>query len=155
MQSPNRSRGGNGTYLERDLINSPAFRCLTKTAMIVYLDFCLRKQIHKKSKHGKVEILNNGELVYTYAEAERVGISKPAFQRAIDQLIERGLIYLASTGAGLYRSANLYGISEQWKNWGTASFRAKPRPRRKSQYPNAGFKPGHRYYPPGGATQES
>jgi hypothetical protein len=141
-------RGGKGTYLDAELINSDAFRDLTQTAILVYLDFRLRMKIFKKTRNSPPEITNNGELVYTYIEAEKAGISRPSFQRAIDQLIEYGFIYIAESGAGLFRSATLYGMSGQWKKWGTPSFTIIPRPRRNGLFPNVGFKKGHPYYPP-------
>jgi hypothetical protein len=144
-----KTRGGKGTYVVAELINSPAFRSLSGTTILVYFDFRLKMQIHKKTKHSEPEITNNGKIVYTYIEAEREGISRPSFQRALDQLIEHGFIYLAETGAGLYKSANLYGMSGEWKKWATPSFTVTPRPRRKSAFPSAGFKNGHPYYPPG------
>ena len=143
-----KARGGKGTYLEAELINSPAFRSLGQKAIHVYFDFRLRMQIHKKNRNSDPVITNNGEIVYTYIEAEKRGVSRPSFQRAIDQLIEYGFIYVAETGAGLFRSATLYGMSDQWKKWGTPSFKITPRPRRNGRSPNVGFKVGHPYYPP-------
>ena len=90
-----KARGGKGTYLNAELINSPAFRNLSRTSIIVYLDFRLRMRIHKKTNHSEPEIINNGEIVYTYIEAENRCISRPAFQRSIDQLVEQGFIYVA------------------------------------------------------------
>jgi hypothetical protein len=139
-------RGGNGTYLPREVINSPAFRDLNGTEILIYLDFRLRFNIRK---NGRVKtILNNGELVYTYAEAKRWGISSPSFQRAIDGLIDHGFLYVAETGAGLYKSATLYGVRAEWENWGTPQFKPMPRERTKSRRPNVGFKKGHPYHPP-------
>ena len=46
-------RGGKSTYLDAELINSAAFRDLTQTAVLVYLDFRLRMRIHKKDKHSE------------------------------------------------------------------------------------------------------
>jgi hypothetical protein len=44
-----KARGGKGTYLDAELINSPAFRSLGQKAIHVYFDFRLRMQIHKKT----------------------------------------------------------------------------------------------------------
>ena len=74
-------------------------------------------------------ILNNGELQYSYREALGRGITKPAFVRAIDTLIDHGLLDIARPGSGgKQRDVSLYGISERWRKWGSPEFDpGKPR----------------------------
>jgi hypothetical protein len=93
--------------LERELIDSPAFRHLTATAILVLLDFLARRKmvrVRNRSKRETWQVANNGEIVYTYGEALRHGISRPAFVRALDALIEHGFIDIAQIGAGLFKS---------------------------------------------------
>lgn len=87
--------------------------------MLVYLDFLGKKKIRKIGKPNTLVILNNGEITYYYSEAEKLGITRPRFQRAIDELIEKGFIdvvrqepgYNLGTGK---RDMSLYSIPDRW-----------------------------------------
>lgn len=133
--------------LERAMIESSAFRVLSGTGIKVLLDFLGKRKIEKKrdkvKRKDRVVILNNGQLVYTYDEAKRRGITRPAFARALDDLIEHGFLDVAQSGAGLFRSATLYALSDRWKSWGTDAFVHKSRPKGRR---HPGFKKGHPPY---------
>ena len=146
-------RGNSRTVvIEKDLINSSAFRSLRSCAVHVYLDFLgkrrLKENKYRKNRGPRWDIINNGEIEYTYSEAEKKGISKPSFARSIDQLVEHGFIDIADTGAGVYRMKTLYSISTRWKDWGTEKFVEKKRPRRSRRHAGIGFQLGHPYFPP-------
>jgi hypothetical protein len=118
----------------RDVLASRAFRSLSKTAMLVYLDFLAKVRGKRMGNPKKFQMFNNGELTYYYSEALKRGITRPRFQRAIDELIEKGFIDLEHQGAGYNlgtgkRDMNLYAISERWKAWGTDGFVNKARPK--------------------------
>ncbi|SVD89625.1 uncharacterized protein METZ01_LOCUS442479, partial [marine metagenome] len=119
--------------LEREALYSPAMRDLnTANAVLVYIDFLSRRRFEKtkssrKSK-AKWKFVNNGEIVYTYAEAEDLGMSQSTFNRAIDSLIYHGFIDIEESGVALYKCATKYRISEGWRQWGTPSFIKRPRP---------------------------
>lgn len=137
--------------LPRELIQSPAFRDMSGTAITVYLDFrCKLKvaPIGNRSRRNGWNILNNGELVYTYEEAASRGISRPAFTRALDSLIDHGFLDITATGAGQYRVTTLYAMSDRWKKWGTDEFVEKPRRKKKPWNRQTGFQKGHEYYAP-------
>ena len=143
------SRGGKGTYLDKEIIKSQAFRSLSQAGMLWLLDFRLKLRIKKQNKYGDVKsIINNGEIVFTYKEGEELGFSKRRFMKGLDDCIERGFVSIANTGAGLNRTVTLYASSEMWKKFGTPEFKISPRKRSSSRSPNAGFKKGHPYYPP-------
>ena len=132
---------------EQRLLKSKAYRSLrTPTAYFVFGVFMTKRQIGKVRYKYKVEkvILNNGEITFTYKEAEeKYSISYGAFRDAIDELGEKGFIDIAESGAGLYKSANLYAISERWKLYGTLEYEPpKPRPKKPI---NRGFQKGNRY----------
>ncbi|HDL07491.1 MAG TPA: hypothetical protein ENG35_01985 [Desulfobacteraceae bacterium] len=75
-------------------------------------------------------IINNGQLEYTYSEAEKAGIPRSTFMRAIDQLVSKGFIDIHHSGSGGKKGdKNLYGISNRWRAWGKAEFVEKKRPR--------------------------
>lgn len=113
--------------LERELIKSKAFRSLNSIAIIVYLDFrmkCMGK--HSSLRPGRKKeflILNNGKIEYCYSEAEKKGITRPRFKRALKELVEKGFIDISHSGMGGAKGdKSRYTISARWKNWGTESF---------------------------------
>jgi len=136
--------------LERKLISSRAFRRLSKTAMIVLLDFMGKRQM-EEVKHPRRksswQIKNNGEIQYTYKEAEGRGIPSSSFQRAIDQLIEHGFLSVSQTGAGVFRAATLYALDERWKDFGSDDFKSRKRTKKSRWKHEIGFQKGHPHYP--------
>ena len=75
-------------------------------------------------------IKNNGNIVFPYAEAEnKFGITRPRFQRAIDQLVEHGFIDIVHSGGGMLRDISKYAISTRWMDYGTSKFIEKQRPK--------------------------
>ena len=108
-------------FIERELIKSKAFRGLTATAIIVLMDFMARRQFARarnKNKKNAYTMINNGEITYSYAEAESKGITRPAFQRAIDLLMSRGFISIAHRGSGGKKGdMNLFNICNDWRSW--------------------------------------
>lgn len=124
----------NKFYLERDLLKSKVFRSLCKTSMVAYFDFRMKcKWQSDKKKRGKREnwyIINNGDIEYTYSEAEKRGIPRASFMRAIDELIGKGFIDVVHSGSGGVKGdKSKYGISQRWRDWGTDEFVKKARPR--------------------------
>ncbi len=111
--------GKNIIWTDRELRESEAFRYLTKSSLLVLMDFYAKRQVDKKTKK---RMTNNGELFFTYAEAEQKGYTRATFQRALDQLIERGFIDVTFTGAGLYKSASQYALSDRWQKFGRSDF---------------------------------
>jgi DNA-binding PadR family transcriptional regulator len=83
-----------------------------------------------KGKRKEHVILNNGKIEYTYSEAEKRGISRATFMRAIDTLVQRGFIDITHSGSGGKRGdKSLYAISERWMNWGKDEFEEATRPK--------------------------
>ena len=113
--------------IEKDLLNSQAFRGLSSTAKDVYFKFLMKRVIAKtKPRPGRksqMVITNNGELEYTYTEAEKAGIPRATFMRCIDQLVARGFIDVCHSGSGGKKGdKSLYAISNRWRAWGKAEF---------------------------------
>ncbi len=121
--------------IEKDLIRSEVHRSLTRTANYVYSEFLMRRQFDKRKHHKRKDsytVRNNGKIVYTYAEAEKQGISPQQFARSIDQLLEKGFIDIEHLGSGsIKKDKSLYSISDRWKLWGTDEFIEKKRPKDK------------------------
>jgi hypothetical protein len=103
--------------VEREMIKSSAFRTMPATAMVMLLDFLSRRKMKKGN------ILNNGEIVYPFAEAARRGIPAASFNRNRDLLIERGFLEVTHAGSGGKRGdMTLYALSDRWKKWGKDGF---------------------------------
>jgi hypothetical protein len=132
-------------WFERALIESNAFLSLkTATSHKVLSLFFIRRQckpIGRKGKDGWI-IKNNGQIFFTYEEAlKSYGISYGTFRNAIDELIGKGFIDIAASGQGTYKVANLYSISNRWKNYDTPDYET-PKPRHKKPI-NRGFQKGN------------
>jgi hypothetical protein len=138
---------GDNVWIERRLIESPAFRALgTPTAHVVLAVFWTKRQMVKVGRRGKERwhVSNNDEITLTYREAQRkYGISASAFRNAVDELRDKGFVDIAESGAGLYKSTNKYTISDRWRLYDRPDYQPpKQRPRGPV---NRGFRKGNRY----------
>jgi hypothetical protein len=117
-------------YIERPLTNSLAFIKLPGSAAKVLLWFLARRQFQQSRKFRRKEWVNknNGEIVFSYAEAEnKFKLTRPRYSRALDDLIKFGFIDINHHGGGLFKDMTTYYISERWKNYGTPAFKEKSR----------------------------
>ena len=104
-----------GVYFESDLLISEAFWDLTGAAIKVFMIFRMKCIMANEfvGKRKVLNIVNNGEIIYTFAEAcKNHRIPKSTFLRARDQLINVGLIEIAENG-GTHHT-NKYAISNNW-----------------------------------------
>lgn len=144
-----RVRKWNRMFIERDLIMSPAWWALkSATACRIYLIFrgkCVMEKCFgraAKDRKDAYRIANNGEIEFTYAEAEhKYGIDRQTFCRNRDDLIRVGLIDIASEGQGVHKDKTLYSISDRWRAFGTPDFKEVIRPKRRN---GLGFRKGNR-----------
>ena len=132
-------------FVSRKVITSKAFLDLkTAASCQVYLIFLSKCRVEKvqtrpMSREKEWQVTNNGEIQFTYIEAESYyGISAGKFTRAIDENIRVGLIDIAKTGLGLHKDVTLYAISDRWEKFGTDEFVVMKRPKRKQQFGFAG-----------------
>lgn len=120
-----------GIFFEKELLMSEAFLGLGRISILVLLHFYSKRQMKQIGPAGKKKwiIANNGDISFTYKEAERkFKISNRTFTRAIDELIERGFIDIARYGDGTgggHRSR--YSIEERWRKFGKEDFVYKKR----------------------------
>ena len=124
----------NGMFIHRRMHRNPAFRKLNPSSIFVLFEFLYRRkvtQVPTKVGRGKEWIIsNNGEIFFTYDEAENnFGIPRSTFRRAIDQLVDLGFIDITHHGGGMMKDASKYAISERWKEYGKKEFLKKPRPK--------------------------
>ena len=113
--------------MSRKEVNSEAFSSLSGVAILVYHHFKMKCQMEPiKAKPGRKRgwrIKKYGELEYTYSEAEKRGITRPRFKRALKELIEKGFLDITHSGMGGRKGdKSLYAISERWKKHGTSEF---------------------------------
>ena len=119
-----------GVYLESELLDSSAFRKLTKAEILVYLRFLRKRQIKTtpfgRGRREAKNIVNNGEIIFPYREAEaKLQITQSTFRKAIDHLVEYGFLDIAKSGSFNPYGKNepsLYAVSERWKKFGTPDF---------------------------------
>ena len=136
---------GDVIMVERSLLRADAFRSLSGTAKTVLFDFLMKRKIKGVKVHGRKVpmILNNGEIVYSYAEAEQKGIPRSTFMRALDELVAKGFIDIAWSGSGGKKGdVSLYGLSDRWIAYGTDKFKSATRPKDKRQ--GRGFRRGNK-----------
>ena len=110
----------------------PSKTKLSKTGQNVFLIFLTKRQVAKVGRKGKEKwvIVNNGEIVFPYCEAKKkYGIPASTFSRAIDQLIEFGLIDINHLRGGMAKDMTTYYISDRWRDYETPGFKKQFRPK--------------------------
>lgn len=125
-------KGSQGTWVTREVVVSKPFAGLSARAMRVYLLFLFRRKMGKHGRRGKERwtCLNNGELVFPYREAERDHrMAKKTFSKALDDLIEVGLLEIASHGGSARGDVSRYSLSERWRKFDTTEFEVRERSR--------------------------
>lgn len=134
-----------GVYLEADIINSPAFRELNGSEIKVLLRFYQRRKMEKRkdARRGDSWVNVNGEIDFSFIAAEKLGFPRSTFMRCRDKLVDVGFIDITETGAGLWKSLNLYGFSDRWKAYGTPKFKEVKKLKRKRFKENIGFQKRH------------
>ena len=134
--------------IEKDLLKSEAYKSLSKSAILIYNDFLMKRQLSKQNgKIGKNRwvITNNGEIEFTYSEAEKKGYPRSTFMRCITELVKKGFIDIQHSGSGGVKGdKSLYGISTRWQKWGTKDFIKKTR--QKDQRSGRGFSKGNTFW---------
>ena len=115
-------------FVSRRMYLNPAFRKLTTNSIFVLLEFLSRRQMVKIGRRDRWITKNNGEIIFTYAEAwAKFKMCRSTFCRSIDQLVELGFIDIAHHGGGMMKDCSKYGISERWRDYGKEEFIKKSR----------------------------
>ena len=114
---------------ERDFLKSKAYLSLSATAIKVLNFFHMRKIMVKSKGRDREKwiIANNGDIIFTYDEALKLGFTKRAFRDALDRLIKTGFIKINHSGGGLKGDSSTYFISEEWVNYGTDKLKIQER----------------------------
>ena len=139
----------NGTYIEGEMLLSPAFKDLNATCIRIYLGFKRRVRVRKMKGTrigGRGDYIphNDQELIYTYKQMmKEAGVSSSrTVTDGIDKLIDLGFVKIVHSAKGEYPLPTQYGMSEQWKKWHPdeavrerRGFSVKPRHRRRKGAP--------------------
>ena len=120
-------------YVGREVITSRAFLALTGKAAQVLLIFFTKRKIEKQRPDPRGErfrIVNNGQLVFTNREAERLyGLTAKTFRHAIDENVRVGFLDITKHGGGLEGDCTRYALSDRWRAYGTSAFQLAERPK--------------------------
>ena len=136
----------NRMFIEKELVTSRAWLDLGPMSPQVYLVFRVKCQVWRPKGTRTYTITNNGQLEFSYREANRkFGVTPPRFRRVIDDLLDHGFIDITGTGMGVHKVLTTYAISERWRSWGGPNFVEKERP--KPSISNPGFKKGNKLSP--------
>jgi len=124
-----------GVYLPSKLFDSGSYKSLTKAQMRIFYEFMLKRKFASRKRKGLPSVLNNGNITFSYGEAEKLGYPRHTFRRAIDKMVEVGLIDITRQGQGgcvlkdgtIIGEYSLYGLSERWEKYDTEDFVKKKR----------------------------
>jgi len=133
-------------YITKELLESEAYRSLSRCAMLIYQDFLAKRDMrHVKRDRKKVWVIqNNGEIIYPYTQAKDNGFSSDQFRNAIDELQQKGLIDITHQGKGGRKptdgagDVSQYAIDNRWQDYGTEDFRPR-KPRKKDKRNGRGW----------------
>lgn len=121
-------RASPNLVISKDLIKSKAWLDLGKKSSIsaqVYLIFLSKRRMEKTGKkgHERWQCTNSQEIIFTFEEAkETYEITQPRFSRAIDDLIDKGFLDIATPANSLIKQPTKYGLSDRWRKYNTPDF---------------------------------
>jgi hypothetical protein len=111
-------------YVEWQILESEAFKSLSAMTIRVLLRFLQKRKWSRIKVNRKPKIIyENGDLVFTYNEAEALGISRSQFHSIVKKLCEVGFIDIEHQGGGVARDYSRYSLSTRWEKYGTDDFK--------------------------------
>jgi hypothetical protein len=124
--------------LPNRLVDSKAFAALTTGASVKTLVWFWQMVEYPKGnkrKRGSESVIgridrieNNGELSFTFQEAEWRGMKQGRFSRALKELFRLGFIDISRHGRGVKGEYTKYAISSRWQKYGTSEWQEIPYP---------------------------
>jgi hypothetical protein len=113
------------TYVLKEILESDAYRSLSKSAMLIYQDFLAKRKFTEigRGKTKRWELINNGEIVYPFSEAESKGFSRQTYNRSLVELQNKGFIDITHRGKGGRPPAKGTGdmtkflIDDRWRSY--------------------------------------
>lgn len=107
-------------FIEWEMLDSEAFKSLSARAIRVLIRFLQKRTWTNKNKRA---VYHSNGLVFTYPEAEEMGISRSRFHDIIRELHGVGFIEIEHQGGGLAKDFSRYAVSERWKEYGSPNFK--------------------------------
>jgi hypothetical protein len=132
-------------YITKDLLESVAYRSLSRVAMLLYQDFLSKRIFRRLGKPKRWVFENNGNIVFPFGEALEKGYSRNQFRNGIDELQAKGLLDIPHQGKGGRKplkgmsDVSLYFIDDRWKEYGTEDFKPPRNPRKKDTRQGRGW----------------
>ncbi len=126
--------------LEQKQTRSKAYWSLKVHVVRALIRFMEKRQLkERRDSKGNSQwiIMNNGEIIFTYKEAEKLGINRAQFRNAIDDLIAKGFLEITHHGTGT-GDPSTFWLCERWQAYGTENFKPA-NPRRKNTADNRGW----------------
>jgi len=123
--------------LPNRLVDSRAFAALTTGASVQTLVWFWQMVEYEKGKKksgsehaiGRIDKMKkNGELSFTYQEAEWRGMNSRRFSRVLKDLFRLGFIDITRHGRGVRGEYTKYAISTRWQTYGTTDWQEIPFP---------------------------
>lgn len=110
-------------YFSWEIMASDAFKELGGSAIRVLLRFLQKRTWEKVGKGRKAKyIFDNHGLVFTYAEAEYLGIGNTQFYNNIKKLVKVGFIDVEHQGGCYGKDYSRFALSDRWRSYGTCGF---------------------------------
>ena len=131
-------------YITKELLESSAYRSLSRVAMLLYQDF-LSKRVMKLVIKQKWVCENNGNIVFPVTEALEKGYSRDQFRNGIDELQRKGILDITHQGKGGRKplkgmaDVSKYWIDDRWKEYGTDDFKPARNLRKKDTRQGRGW----------------
>jgi hypothetical protein len=111
---------------QKKLLRSKAYKSLTAKQIQILNEFYMKRSMSKVGTGGRKKWVctNQGDIQFTYKEAEKKGFSKSTFTQAIDKLIEVGFLDISQPGLsfGTHGISTKYSISDRWEQYSTFQF---------------------------------
>ncbi len=99
---------------------SDAFRALKASTKEILIQIYFEIDLTSKKKRGKYQpqIKNRYEIKMPYREIkERLGYSDKTIWLAFQQILAHGFLKIIENGGGCKGDVNVYGITEDWRDW--------------------------------------
>ena len=109
-----------------DLLHSEAYKQLKYGPALKVLNW-FHEKVHltvDKRKRGKnrYQIVQGGEISFTYEEAALRGLTSQKFSRSLKELHGFGFIDVKKPGSCLKGDFTLFTLSQRWRNFGFSGF---------------------------------
>ena len=118
---PFESATSSGRFIKicHDMMQSPAWKALSRSARYLYIEF--KAKYTAKYSSDQLISENARDLSFPASEAGMLYGDLRTFRADVDALINCGFIDLVESGQTT-RTANIYGLSERWKQFGQPGY---------------------------------